>query len=553
MKKILKMKPKFSQFILMIGLLFLANKTNAQVVSQEKMEADFEKFMKNKETEFQNFKDEKDKAIAEFLKQKWVTIKQNEKKIPVVVPVPPVQPRVVPAPPKQDNIKDIPLVKMTIQSNEDKDSNKIENNILNQAPKKEVVIIESKKEEIKEEKKKEEEEVEKKEEIKEEIKEDKKKDTKEDITEQAKEDISEKKSENDLPLHTSISFYNVPLTIHYEEKMLFQNNSIDEKGVSEYWTALGQSNYPPFLNQVKTIGKILQFNDWGYYELIHKISSALLKNENDQNLFTFFMLSHLKYDIKVGKRNEQFILLMPFENEVYKKGFTTINDRNYYIMGDDSEGSIYTFKQSFAESNKTFDLNVIAPIRLGKEYDTRDIYIKKYDTTIKVDINKNVIAYNNEVPMSELSVFFGASMDPKTEATLLKPLSKLIENKNELEAVNIILDFVQNSFEYKTDRDQFGYEKFFYPEDIFYYKYSDCEDRAILFSHLVTKLLHLEVVGLEYKTHVAAAVKFNANINGDAYMVNDKKFTVCDPTYLGASAGMTMPQFVNETPAIVKF
>lgn len=551
MKKTLKIKSKLSQFILIIGLLFLANETNAQVVSQEKMEADFEKFMKNKETEFQNFKDEKDKAIAEFLKQKWVTIKQNEKKIPVVVPVPPVQPKVVPEPPKQDNIKDIPLVKITLQSNDEADSKKIENNDIEQTPKKENLIKEDKKEEIKEEKNKE--EVEKKEEIKEEIKEDKKKNIKEDIKEQANEDTPEKKSENDLPLQTSISFYNVPLTIHYEDKMLFQNTSIDEKGVSEYWTALGQSNYPPFLNQVKTIGKILQFNDWGYYELIHKISSALLKNENDQSLFTFFMLSHLNYDIKVGKRNDQFILLMPFENEVYKKGFTTINDRNYYIMGDDSEGSIYTFKQSFSESNKPFDLNVIAPIRLGKEYDTKDIYIKKYDTTIKVDINKNVVAYNNEVPMSELSVFFGASMDPKTEATLLKPLSKLIENKNELEAVNIILDFVQNSFEYKTDRDQFGYEKFFYPEDIFYYKYSDCEDRAILFSHLVTKLLHLEVVGLEYKTHVAAAVKFNANINGDAYMVNDKKFTVCDPTYLGASAGMTMPQFVNETPTIVKF
>jgi hypothetical protein len=532
MKKILNSKSKISQFILIIGLLFLANNTNAQVVSQEKMEADFEKFMKNKETEFQNFKDEKDKAIAEFLKQKWVTIKQNEKKTPVMVPIPPVQPKVVPAPPKQDNIKDIPLVKFTLQPNAEEDSKKSENINKDQVPKKEDVLIENKKEEIKEEKK-------------EEIKEEKK--------EENNEEASENKSENALPLITSFSFFNVPLTIHYEDKMLFQNNSIDEKGVSEYWTALGQSNYPPFLNQVKAIGKILQFNDWGYYELIHKISSALLKNENDQNLFTFFMLSHLKYDIKVGKRNDQFILLMPFENEVYKKGFTTINDRNYYIMGDDSEGSIYTFKQSFAESNKPFDLNVIAPIRLGKEYDTRDIYIKKYDTTIKVDINKNLVAYNNEVPMSELSVFFGASMDPKTEATLLRPLSKLIENKNELEAVNIILDFVQNSFEYKTDRDQFGYEKFFYPEDIFYYKFSDCEDRAILFSHLVTKLLHLEVVGLEYKTHVAAAVKFNSNINGDAYMVNDKKFTVCDPTYLGASAGMTMPQFVNETPAIVKF
>jgi hypothetical protein len=161
------------------------------------------------------------------------------------------------------------------------------------------------------------------------------------------------------------------------------------------------------------------------------------------------MLSHLKYDVKVGKRNNKFILLVPFENEVYKKGFTTINDRNYYIMGDDSDGQIFTFKQNFAESNKPFDLNVSKTIRLGSDYANRAVYLKKYDTTFNIVYNKNIVEYNNEVPMSELSVFFAASMDPNTEASLVKPLSKLIQNKNELDAVNIILDFVQNSFEYK--------------------------------------------------------------------------------------------------------
>jgi hypothetical protein len=307
------------------------------------------------------------------------------------------------------------------------------------------------------------------------------------------------------------------------------------------------------LKQINTIGQILQFNDWGYYELINKVGDEILKDENDKVLFNFFMLSHLKFDVKVGKRNNKFILLVPFENEVYKKGFTTINDRNYYIMGDDSDGQIFTFKQNFAESNKPFDLKVSKTIRLGSDYANRAVYLKKYDTTFNIVYNKNIVEYNNEVPMSELSVFFAASMDPNTEASLVKPLSKLIQNKNELDAVNIILDFVQNSFEYKTDRDQFGYEKFFYPEDMFYYKYSDCEDRAVLFAHLVKKLLNLEVIGLEYKTHVATAVKFNAPINGDGFKVGSDKYIICDPTYLGASAGMTMPQFQNEMPAIIKF
>ena len=505
---------KYKKVFFLLGILFLSTHLTAQEVTQEKMEADFEKFMNKKEKEFQNFKDERDRAIAEFLKKSWIAVTPNEQKAPTVVPTPPVQPKIIPPAPKQENISAIPMVKIAVKPLPDKASSEIpkQNNI------------------------------------------EKDKDNNDaDKEQKERSDPSEASAENALPLNKKISFFNVPITIHYENKMLYHNETINENGVSNYWSTLGQSNFPTFLKQINTIGQILQFNDWGYYELINKVGDEILKDENDKVLFNFFMLSHLKYDVKVGKRNNKFILLVPFENEVYKKGFTTINDRNYYIMGDDSDGQIFTFKQNFAESNKPFDLNVSKTIRLGSDYANRAVYLKKYDTTFNIVYNKNIVEYNNEVPMSELSVFFAASMDPNTEASLVKPLSKLIQNKNELDAVNIILDFVQNSFEYKTDRDQFGYEKFFYPEDMFYYKYSDCEDRAVLFAHLVKKLLSLEVIGLEYKTHVATAVKFNAPINGDGFKVGSDKYIICDPTYLGASAGMTMPQFQNEMPTIIKF
>ena len=113
------------------------------------------------------------------------------------------------------------------------------------------------------------------------------------------------------------------------------------------------------------------------------------------------------------------------------------------------------------------------------------------------------------------------------------------------------LDFVENSFEYKTDFDQFGYEKFYFPEDILFYPYSDCEDRAIFFSYLVKTLLKLDVVGLDYKTHVATAIKFNSNINGDYVLINNERYIICDPTYIGASAGMCMPQFKTVNPEII--
>jgi hypothetical protein len=469
-------------------LLLMNFSTLAQTKNANQLQDEFEQYKKNANKEFQQYKDERDKEFADLLKKRWTAFKTELSKEPVIVPKPPKQPDVLPPAPKQEDIKNIPSVILpTIISPKD-------NPIIVKVPKVEPLL---------------------------------------------------------LPLSTPISYFNLPLTIYFDSKMKSHCEEISEKGVSDYWNVLSSSNYPKFLEEINELGNQMQLNDWGYYELINSIANEITNDKNDQTLFCFFMLSHLKFDVKVAKRNSNLVLLIPFETTVYKKSFISINGRNYYVMNNDTEGAIYTFKQSFYDANKQFDLSVTKTLKLGNDYSSKDIYFKKYDKTIPVKFNKNLVRFYNAVPMSDLSIFFNAKLDPITENSLSKYLIPLIENKNELEAVNIILEFVQKSFEYKTDLAQFGYEKFYFPEDIFNYPYSDCEDRAVLFSHLVKALLNLEVVGLEYNTHAACAVKFNSPINGDAVIYKGEKYIICDPTYIGASAGMAMPQFLNEKPTII--
>ena len=75
-------------------------------------------------------------------------------------------------------------------------------------------------------------------------------------------------------------------------------------------------------------------------------------------------------------------------------------------------------------------------------------------------------------------------------------------------------------------------------DELFYYPYSDCEDRAVLYSYLVRTLMGLDVVLLEYPNHMATAVCFDENIDGDYITVSGKKYIICDPTYIGASIGL---------------
>ena len=126
-----------------------------------------------------------------------------------------------------------------------------------------------------------------------------------------------------------------------------------------------------------------------------------------------------------------------------------------------------------------------------------------------------------------------------------------LAGKDEIEAAGLLLNFVQTAFEYKTDGDQFGYEKPFFVDELFYYPYSDCEDRAVLYACLVRELLGLEVVLLDYPRHIATAVCFGRPVEGDYVELNGKRYVVCDPTYINASIGQSMPMYKQERATVI--
>jgi len=131
-------------------------------------------------------------------------------------------------------------------------------------------------------------------------------------------------------------------------------------------------------------------------------------------------------------------------------------------------------------------------------------------------------------------------------------LQKAITGKDKATAANILIDWGQTAFAYKTDDEQFGQERPLFSDETLYYPYSYCEDRAILYSVLVHNLLGLDVVLPHYPQHLATAVCFGDDTPGDYLMIDGRKYIVCDPTYIGATIGETMPQYKQTTAKIVK-
>lgn len=171
-----------------------------------------------------------------------------------------------------------------------------------------------------------------------------------------------------------------------------------------------------------------------------------------------------------------------------------------------------------------------------------------------VGYNRNLVNYFSTYPCVDFAIYGTAPVDSRMIGDLRRQLSPHIAGKPQDEAVNHLLHFVQNAFRYKTDQDQYGYEKWNFAEETLVSAYCDCDDRAIFFAQLVRNLLGLETVLVNYPgIHLAAAVRFtDGSLTGGTYVtVDGSRFYICDPTYINADAGMAMPG-VGDTVEIVE-
>ena len=130
-------------------------------------------------------------------------------------------------------------------------------------------------------------------------------------------------------------------------------------------------------------------------------------------------------------------------------------------------------------------------------------------------------------------------------------LMSAISGLSQKEAVEQLLNFVQTGFAYEYDDKVLGHDRAFFAEETLYYPFCDCEDRSILFSRIVRDLLHLNVVLIYYPGHLASAVEFTSAVKGDNIQVGGRRYVICDPTYIGAPVGATMPDMDNSKATVI--
>lgn len=349
----------------------------------------------------------------------------------------------------------------------------------------------------------------------------------------------------------TIDYFGQSLYFQIDKNMRFTLADNKETAVANVWEQLCKTDYSQLIADCKSVAGENGENDWAFYLLADKIAETCFGENafNEKNLLKMFILCQAGYKVKVARSGDYLFLLTASEQPLYGINYLKIEDLNYYIFNAELKKSgdmYYTFKKDFSQANHKMNLVITKPLQNIATLTTGEYAAKGCHLNITICKDEILKSYYSTYPQCDVIVYAEAKPSNAFTEMILPQFTKAVEGKSQYDAVSMILNFCQTAFEYMTDGDQFGFEKPFFPEEPFYYPFCDCEDRSILFSFLVRNVLNMDVILLDYPQHIATAVYFTEDVQGDYVMENGKKYIICDPTYIGASVGMEMPEFTSK-------
>ena len=356
-----------------------------------------------------------------------------------------------------------------------------------------------------------------------------------------------------------ISFYGNPVSFAFDPQ--WKNYRVPAAGdrpqaMSAFWTMMSGSKYEPAIQAINGARQTLKLDDWGHVALWRSVAQALQpERKTEQNLLLWYFLVKSGYDVRLGYAGSDVHLFVAVGQQVYSTKYVKVGGQTYYAVlaldHGDSIRSFFTYEASYPNPLKPLDIRSAAtgftrPISAQRalSFDYKGNLIK-----ISVPYDRQLVDYLGSFPQSDFELYFNTESSSLFRQGLLPELKRYTAAMNEEEAVDFLLAFVQKSFAYKTDEEQFGHEKSFFVEESMYFPYNDCKEHSVVFAWLVRELLGIKVIGLLYPGHLTTAVALK-QVKPDFATVDYQgdRYVIADPTYINAPVGMAMPSYAKLKP-----
>ncbi len=366
-------------------------------------------------------------------------------------------------------------------------------------------------------------------------------------------------------------FFGTPVSVRIDESCRFTLSGVNSKAIA---SAMEEITKNELLNV--TLGDCLDVRDdmklcdWAYLELLTTLTASFFEQEcNEATLLAGYLYCMSGYQMRFAFSKTNVEILFTSDQDIYDlkptnlyvNGYQTFFCLNPNVNYNELQLCNYAFP-----NEKCMSLFVSELPEFEQDIEEKNLKLNSYrmnldySLILNFTLNKNLIDFFNTYPtpatkgdMYSRWIYYAKTPLSDTAKEKLYPtLRQAIEGKTELKAVNIILNWI-HTYKYGYDDKVWGYDRAFFPDESLFYPYTDCEDRAILFSRIVSDLLGLKVALIYYPGHLAAAVKFNGDVQGDYIMHNGEKFTVCDPTIESDrdNVGRTMSSVKNTQATLI--
>lgn len=355
-----------------------------------------------------------------------------------------------------------------------------------------------------------------------------------------------------------ISYYGRTITIDFPLTDRLRLQGLSEDALADAWTLLAGKPYDITVKTALDARETYQLCDWAYMDALRMACEGRYGASNEAVLMQAFLMTQSGYRVRLAKAGERLFMLVASKYQIYNMRYLNVDGTKYYVMGD-YHGERLQLCPSRFDKEQSLSLQLASLPRLGETASPKRKLTSKKGVTASVSVNRNLIEFFRQYPQANIdgdfttrwAAYANTPLDRAIQDELYPPLRQTISRMTEREAVGILLNWVQTAFKYGYDDEVWGGDRTFFVQETLFYPQSDCEDRAILFSRLVRDLVGLDVALVYYPGHLAAAVAFSGEEEGDWFSCNGQRFVVCDPTYINAPVGLTMPGMDNKTAKII--
>lgn len=359
--------------------------------------------------------------------------------------------------------------------------------------------------------------------------------------------------------YKSFKIFGTEIRVRIGENCRFLLSGTSENEVADALQEFAKPQFDNLLYDCLEMRKKYQMSDWAYYQMLMALTNIFYgKDTNEANLVLGFLFSQSGYKVRLARSEKELQVLIASEHLIYNTPYIRLDEDKYYIFND--KKLVYVCSAKYPKEG-AMSLRINAAQNLAQNpTPKRTITSRKNpDFSFTITSNKNFMDFFDTYPpscindnfMTRWAMYANTPLEKDIKEQLIEPMKEKLKGLSQKDAVQQMLWWVQTGFQYNYDENVWGQDRAFFGEETLFYPYCDCEDRSILLSHLVRDILGLKVILIYYPGHLAMAVNFTDEVNGDYIMYDNKKFVVCDPTYILSNVGETMPSMKDKETVVI--